>query len=288
MSGNDEIRKSVSETYGKAVNAPSKRGCGCGCGEGAQKGVAAKLAGYSADELRGLPPDAVVNSFGCGNPLAFMEVEEGEVVLDLGAGAGIDILLAAKKVGPSGRAIGIDMTGEMIERARRNIAASGLRNAEVRKGLIEEMPVEDSSVDWVISNCVINLSPEKERVFAEIARVLRPGGRMLVSDMVVEDMPAWLRGVQDLYGSCISGAISEGEYVRGLESAGLVDVEVRERQVYDTSALEAFIVSEVVPGAEEARKALAPVASERIVRRAAADLQGKLASIQVFARKPGE
>lgn len=286
MSGHDEIRRSVSETYEKAVKTPGKKGCGCGCGDASPKGVAAKLAGYSAEELRDLPPDAVVNSFGCGNPLAFMEVREGETVLDLGAGAGIDILLAARKVGPSGRAIGIDMTDEMVERARRNIEASGLGNAEVRKGLIEAMPVEDASVDWVISNCVINLSPEKEKVFAEIARVLRPGGRMLVSDMVVEKMPAWLRGVQELYGSCISGAISESEYVGGLEKAGLADVEVRDRQVYDTSALRDFLVSEVVPGAEEARKALAPLATDRILERAAKDLQGKLASIQVFAKKP--
>lgn len=280
----DEIRKTVSETYGEAVTRPSD--CGCGpCCVPVQKGVVAKLAGYTSEELTALPPDAVVNSFGCGNPLAFSEVKEGEVVLDLGSGAGIDILLAAKKVGPTGRAIGVDMTGEMIERAKENIAASGLDNVEVRQGLIEKMPVDDASVDWVISNCVINLSPEKEKVFAEIARVLKPGGRMLVSDMVVEEMPAWLRGLKELYGACISGAISEGEYLDGLEKAGLESVEVRERIVYETSQLVDFIQSEVVPGAEEARETLGRFASEKVVRRAASDLEGKVASIQVYARK---
>ena len=153
------------------------------------KGVVAKLAGYSDEEFAALPADAVVNSFGCGNPLAFSAVQPGEVVLDLGSGAGIDLLLAARKVGAAGRVIGVDMTEEMIARARANIAAAGIENAEVRQGIIEELPVEDSSVDWVISNCVINLSPEKPRVFAEIARVLKPGGTMLVSDIVAEDLP---------------------------------------------------------------------------------------------------
>ena len=169
MSDKDNVRKEVSEAYARAVSQPSGESC---CGGTATKGVLAMIAGYSAEELGTIPRDAVANSFGCGNPLAFSEVREGDVVLDLGSGAGIDILLAAKKVGPSGKAIGIDMTDEMIKRAEENVAAAGLNNVEVRKGLIEDMPVETSSVDWVISNCVINLSPEKDRVFAEIARVI--------------------------------------------------------------------------------------------------------------------
>ncbi len=280
----DEIRKSVSETYGEAVTRPSDCGSGPCCAP-VQKGVVAKLAGYTSEELTALPPEAVVNSFGCGNPLAFSEVGEGEVVLDLGSGAGIDILLAAKKVGPKGKVIGVDMTGEMIKKAKENIAAAGLDNVEVRKGLIEKMPVDDGSVDWVISNCAINLSPEKDKVFAEIARVLKPGGRMLVSDMVVEKIPAWLRGLKELYGACISGAISEGEYLKGLEDAGLESVEVRERFVYEKAQLVDFIQSEVVPGAEEARKAFRKFASGKVVRRAASDLEGRVASIQVYARK---
>ena len=197
------------------------------------------------EELATLPDDAVVNAFGCGNPTAFTGVKEGDVVLDLGSGAGIDILLAARKVGPTGRAIGIDMTDEMISKANENIAASGLTNAEVRKGIIEDLPVEDSSVDWVISNCVINLSPEKDKVFAEIARVLKPGGRMLVSDIVVEELPQWARESSQLYSSCVAGAISEEQYIQGLNDAGLGDVEVIDRVIYDSNQLEAFINSEL-------------------------------------------
>jgi len=187
MSDSKKVRETVSETYAKAVSGPST---GC-CGPEPQKGALAKLAGYTEENLASIPADAAANSFGCGNPLAFSGVREGEVVLDLGSGAGIDIILAGKMVGLSGRVIGIDMTDEMIERARENIAAAGLENVDVRKGIIEDMPVEDSSVDWVISNCVINLSPEKDKVFSEIHRVLKPGGRMLVSDIVARDLPEW-------------------------------------------------------------------------------------------------
>ena len=170
MSDKQQVRESVSKAYAKAVAAESEGSCCC---SPVQKGVVAKLAGYSSEELATLPADAVVNSFGCGNPLAFSEIGEGEVVLDLGSGAGIDILLAAKKVGPTGKAIGVDMTDEMIARGQENVAAAGLENVDLRKGLIEDMPVESESIDWVISNCVINLSPEKPKVFAEIARVLK-------------------------------------------------------------------------------------------------------------------
>ena len=209
-----------------------------------QKGVAVKLAGYDREELDTLPAEAVVNSFGCGNPLALAEVGEGDVVLDLGSGAGIDILLAGKKVGPTGRAIGIDMTEDMIAKANENIAAAGLENTEVRKGIIEELPIEDASVDWLISNCVINLSPEKDRVFAEIARVLKPGGRMVVSDIVAEEMPDWAAQDKALYGCCLGGAISEGAYLQGLRAAGMSDARVTERIVYAESQLSAFVASE--------------------------------------------
>ncbi len=196
MSDSNRVRQSVSEFYTQAVKSGS--GCGCGGGEAIPKGFAAQFAGYG-DDVAGLPADAVVNSFGCGNPLAFSEVKPGEVVVDLGSGAGIDLLIAARKAGPSGLVIGVDMTDEMIARARANAAEAGFANIEVRKGIIEDLPVEAASVDWVISNCVINLSPEKDRVFAEIARVLKPGGRMLVSDIVVQDVPAWVRESMALY-----------------------------------------------------------------------------------------
>ena len=285
MKEHDKVRKSVTNHYARVVSSPSGECC-CGIETG-QKGIAAGLAGYSREELEALPPEAVINSFGCGNPLAFSEIEEGNVVLDLGSGAGIDILLAGKKVGPGGRAIGIDMTDEMIEKARANIAASGLRNVEVRKGLIEELPVESGSVDWVVSNCVINLSPEKSRVFAEIARVLKPGGRMMVSDIVVEELPTRLRKSEALYGSCIVGAISEGEYLAGLRDAGLADVEVRERLVYDFAQLKALVSSELASEAQTFT-CCGGVSGEKVVDETLESLSGKVWSARVYAQKPGD
>ena len=211
----------------------------------APKGVAAKVAGYTTEELSSLPDSAVINSFGCGNPLAFSGVLPGQVVLDLGSGAGIDLLLAAERVGPEGTVIGVDMTDEMIDRARMAVNTAGRTNVEVRKGLIEDLPVDSASVDWVISNCVINLSPEKGRVFAEIARVLKPGGRFAISDIVIETMPWWVRRSGRLHSACVAGAISESDYVAGLEKAGLQGVEVTERLVYEASQIRNLALSEV-------------------------------------------
>ncbi len=290
MSDSDDIRKQVSQAYAKALTQPggccsptlTQIGCGPGCcappaGGPEPRGSITQAAGYGDQELAGLPEDAVDNSFGCGNPLAYSEVAEGDVVLDLGSGAGIDILLAASKVGPSGRVIGVDMTDEMIERARANIATSELDNVEVRKGVIEELPVDTASVDWVISNCVINLSPEKDRVFAEIARVLRPGGRMLVSDLVVEDLPDWIRQSMQAYAACVAGAISESEYLGGLRAAGLEAVEVRDRLVYDTDQIISFVDS------EEGRALLGQTEIRDAVM---SQVVGKVASVKVYARKP--
>ncbi len=274
-----EIRERVADSYGRAVETPSSGGC---CGGRDQKGVAAKLAGYSAVELASLPGEAVVNSFGCGNPVAFSDVRPGEVVLDLGSGAGIDILLAAQRVGPSGRVIGVDMTDEMIARARQSIAAAGLTNVEVRKGLIEALPVEDASVDLVISNCVINLSPEKDRVFVEIARVLKPGGRMRVSDIVVERLPWWLRRIPAVYDSCVGGAIGEERYAAGLRAAGLEEVEVTERLVYDAAQLADLALSEL-PGFW--RAAVRRLGLTWLVRRFARSLEGRIWSARFSARK---
>lgn len=274
----------MAEDYAKAVKSPGS-GC-CGSNEPLQKGVLAKLAGYTDDEIAGLPAEAVVNSFGCGNPLAFSSVKAGQTVVDLGSGAGIDLLLAARKVGPSGKVIGIDMTDEMIAKARENIAASGLNNIDVRKGLIEELPVESGTVDWVISNCVINLSPEKERVFQEVARVLRSGGSMLVSDIVAEGLPESLRKDRDLYSSCLAGAISQNDYIAGLRRAGLTDIEVRERLVYDASQLEGLIGSEL----KESRSCCSPTSgccgAQKSVKDWSRELQGKVWSAKIFARKP--
>jgi ubiquinone/menaquinone biosynthesis C-methylase UbiE len=242
----------------------------------------AKLAGYTDDEIAALPTEAVVNSFGCGNPLAFSGVKKGDVVLDLGSGAGIDLLLAAKKVGRAGKVIGVDMTDAMITKARKNIRAAGLATVEVRKGIIEKLPVEDGSVDWVISNCVINLSPEKPRVFAEIARVLKPGGRMLVSDIVAEDLPAAIARNRHLYSSCLAGAIGEKAYLAGLRQAGLVEVKVKDRLVYDAEQIAAFIGSELQDGGNGCCGASVGTLAKRWAPR----LAGKVASVKVAARKP--
>ena len=242
---NDAIRSSVSNAYAKAV---SRAVSDCGCcttavAETTENKTASKY--YNDQEITRLPEDAVRHSLGCGNPLAYVDVKDGDVVLDLGSGAGIDILLAAERVGPNGQVIGIDMTDEMLAKANENIAQSGLKNVQVRKGLIEEMPVESDSIDWVISNCVINLSPEKDRVFAEIARVLKPGGHMLVSDIVVENLPQALRNNEFLYCGCVAGAISESEYINGLQTAGLTDVVVKQRALYDSQQIEEAVEKEL-------------------------------------------
>jgi arsenite methyltransferase len=271
----DDIRAAVADDYARAVNKKTS----CCCNAPTPKGVAAKLAGYTDKELAELPEEAVINSFGCGNPTSFLELKTGEVVLDLGSGAGIDLLLAARKVGPTGKVIGIDMTDAMLDKARINIQAAKLSNAEVRKGIIENLPVENNSVDWVISNCVINLSPEKAKVFQEIYRVLKPGGKMLVSDIVAEWLPQEIVDHPDLYSSCLSGAISEQAYIAGLKQAGLVDVEVRERLVYDAMQLEAFIGSELQAASScccRAKKA----------KNWVKQLLNKVWSIKIFARKP--
>ena len=200
-------------------------------------------------------------------------------------------MLAAGKVGPTGRVIGVDMTDVMIERARGNVSAAGLDDViDVRRGIIEEMPVEAGSVDVVISNCVINLSPEKDRVFAEIARVLKPGGRMRVSDIVVEDLPEWVRESPELYSSCVAGAISEQDYVAGLEIAGLEQVEVADRLIYDPTQLEALLASEIVNAGEEATSCCGDAPTNLpagiTLERAVNELDGKVWSAIFVARKP--
>jgi SAM-dependent methyltransferase len=182
---------------------------------------------YAADERASLPDAAVLASLGCGNPTAVADLREGETVLDLGSGGGIDVLLSARRVGPSGRAIGLDMTDEMLELARRNAAEAGASNVEFVKGTIESMPLPADSVDVVISNCVINLAADKGAVFAEIARVLRPGGRVGVSDVVAADeLSIEQRAERGSFAGCIAGALSFAEYRAGLEAVGLRDVAI--------------------------------------------------------------
>jgi arsenite methyltransferase len=250
-----EIKDAVKSRYAKAIQGPSsccgpsvpqegtQSGSCCGPTIVEQKGGMVKIAGYDKDDLSRLPADAVQNSFGCGTPLAFAGVQPGQVVLDIGSGAGIDCFIAAEKVGPTGKVIGLDMTPEMIERARQNAKEAGVTNIEFRFGEAEKMPVEDASVDWVISNCVINLSPDKPAVFGEIGRILRPGGRISISDIVAQDLPEAVRESRDAWTGCLAGAISEEAYVRGLEKAGLRDVQVTSRIVYDGSQLKGLFGS---------------------------------------------
>jgi SAM-dependent methyltransferase len=190
-----------------------------------QPGAAAEF--YSVDERDTLPETAVLASLGCGNPTAVAELREGEVVLDLGSGGGIDVLLSAKRVGPSGKAYGLDMTEEMLALAHRNATQAGAANVEFLMGHIEQIPLPASTVDVVISNCVINLSVDKPAVFAETFRVLKPGGRLGVSDIVTEDqLSAEQRAERGSYAGCIAGALSTSEYEAGLEAAGFTEVSV--------------------------------------------------------------
>ena len=222
------------EAVATAPNAVHVAGCcgddaGCGCGDGCCGGASASIGIqlYDAAERAGLPDAAVLASLGCGNPIAVAELREGETVLDLGSGGGIDVLLSARRVGPSGHAIGVDMTDEMLALARRNADEAGATNVEFRKGTIERLPVDDAAVDVVISNCVINLASDKRAVFAEIARVLKPGGRVGVTDIVADDLltPAQ-RAERGSYVGCIAGALSFREFRAGLRAVGLTDVEV--------------------------------------------------------------
>lgn len=287
MNQNEQIREMVSTAYGKAISSTAS-GCGCGCKTPNEKASIADMAGYEKSDITALNSDAAASSFGCGNPLAFSGVKEGDTVLDLGSGAGFDLILAAKKVGPNGRVIGVDMTEAMVEKARENIKAEGLTNVDVRYGLIENLPVESASVDWVISNCVINLSPEKARVFSEIHRVLKPGGQMLVSDIVVKNLPDWLRQNNQLYAACVGGAISEEGYLAGLSQAGLINVEVRNRFVYEASQIKAFFETEEIPGLKEIIEGQPLENNENLINQMTMNAVGNVWSAEVYARKPAK
>ena len=234
-----QIKTAVREHYAGLVKSGesccSSANC-CGTEsiniEAALKEQFANQNEYTDAQLCSIPADATDNSFGCGNPLMYAEICEADVVLDLGSGAGIDVLLAAQLVGDSGRAIGIDMTPEMIEKARKNAEEADAKNVEFRLGEIESMPVEDESVDWVISNCVINLAPDKDSVFREAHRVLKPGGKLLVSDIVANHLPEWLRSTLSNWVDCISGALPEDQYLDAIRRAGLAEIQVFSKVPY--------------------------------------------------------
>jgi arsenite methyltransferase len=216
----DQIHEQVRERYAAAaIQASSGTGACCGPEEGIGAGL------YSALEQAELPDAAVLASLGCGNPTAVADLHEGERVLDLGSGGGIDVLLSAKRVGPTGRAFGVDMTDEMLVLAQRNAAEAGATNVEFLKGTIEALPLPADSIDVVISNCVVNLAADKGAVFGEIARVLRPGGRIGITDIVAEDaLSAEQRAERGSYVGCIAGALSFSEFEAGLSEVGLTDI----------------------------------------------------------------
>jgi len=251
----------VKERY-EEIATGKRRGC---CGDASCCGPAAtgERIGYRAEELAAVPEGANLG-LGCGNPVALASIQPGETVLDLGSGAGFDALLAAARVGPEGRVIGVDLTPEMIAQARANAAKAGAVNVEFRLGDIETLPVKDASVDLVISNCVINLAPDKAKVFREIARVLRPGGRMAISDLVLDaPLPPSVTCNADSYCACLSGAIPRPEYLQAIAEAGLVDLRV----VLETDAAD-LMAGDL--GVE------------------ASELRGVITSISVTARRPGD
>jgi arsenite methyltransferase len=249
----ERVREVVRERYTVAARSvqEGKAGCcgpsesSCGCGTDIPDACGDDVFGpalYSGKDRDALPDAAKLASLGCGNPTAVAELHEGETVLDLGSGGGIDVLLSARRVGPNGKAYGLDMTDEMLDLARRNQAEAGVENVEFVKGTIEDVPLPDDAIDVIISNCVINLSGDKPRVFREAARVLRPGGRFAVSDVVADpDMDEATRSDMRQWTGCIAGALTHDDFERGLVAAGFEAVEIRETHRVHEHAASAII-----------------------------------------------
>ena len=239
----ESIKDIVKEKYGKAalrVTAASGTSC---CGSASSRGECDPItSNLYGQETAGLPQEAIAASLGCGNPTALAELQAGEVVLDLGSGGGIDVLLSAKRVGPSGKAYGLDMTDEMLALARENQRKAGVSNVEFLKGEIEHIPLPDNSVDVIISNCVINLSADKDRVFAEAFRVLKSGGRFAVSDVVVRgDVPAAIRRSVELWIGCVAGALDHDDYREKLAKAGFEHVTLEPTRIYRAEDAREFL-----------------------------------------------
>lgn len=272
MSAPDDVKEVVREKYGQAaLRVTARQGGCCGSAPGALDccdPITANL--YDAGQVGEVPDAAMQASLGCGNPTALAELKPGEVVLDLGSGGGIDVLLSAKRVGPTGKAYGLDMTDEMLALANENRRKSGLANVEFLKGEIERIPLPDNAVDVIISNCVINLSGDKDRVLREAYRVLKPGGRFAVSDVVVRgEVPAAIRKSMELWVGCIAGALSEADYRSKLATAGFTGIDVEVTRVY---------------GVDDAREFLAAEGSD--VDAVAEEVDGKFVSAFIRASKP--
>ena len=271
----ESLKNQVRDRYARAAQDASdgKRsscGCGDGCGPDMQTADPITRDLYTDTEVDGMPTEALLASLGCGNPTALASLGEGETVLDLGSGGGIDVLLSARRVGSTGKAYGLDMTDEMLDLARENQRKAGVTNAEFLKGDIEDVPLPDGSVDVIISNCVINLAADKERVIREAFRVLRPGGRFAVSDIVVRgDVPPDIRRSMELWIGCVAGALEEDEYRRLLAGAGFQEISLEPTRVYTASDAREFLESAGIRGQEEAEA-----------------VDGRLMSAFVRARKP--
>jgi SAM-dependent methyltransferase len=264
------IKEQVRENYARAARRVTSNESGGCCGTAAPCGNPITSNLYADSETGALPTEAIAASLGCGNPTALAELKAGETVLDLGSGGGIDVLLSARRVGPSGKAYGLDMTDEMLALARENQRKAGAQNVEFLKGEIENIPLPDNSVDVIISNCVINLSGDKDRVLAEAFRVLRPGGRFAVSDVVVRgEVPAAIRRSVELWIGCVAGALEVSEYRTKLSGAGFEQVEVEPTRIYR---------------AEDAREFFARADLE--IEKIAPMVDGKFMSAFVRARKP--
>jgi SAM-dependent methyltransferase len=267
------IKEAVQQKYREAaLQARSGQAADCGCRPSACCGpdpITSNL--YDASQAAAVPAEAMLASLGCGNPTVLADLKPGEVVLDLGSGGGIDVLLSARRVGPAGKAYGLDMTDEMLALARENQQKAGLTNVEFLKGEIENIPLPDHSVDVIISNCVINLSADKDRVIAEAFRVLRPGGRLAVSDVVVrgDNVPEAVRRSVDLWAGCVAGALEEGSYREKLTRAGFDSVEVEPTRIYQ---------------ADDARQFLGEAGSED--ESVLAQIDGRFMSAFVRAQKP--
>jgi ubiquinone/menaquinone biosynthesis C-methylase UbiE len=265
------IQDAVKEKYAAAAKQVSAGKTAC-CGGGAELSGCDPISRnlYNESEKSALPADAVAASLGCGNPTALAKLNPGEIVLDLGSGGGIDVLLSAKRVGPTGKAYGVDMTDEMLALARENQKKAGVQNVEFLKGTIENIPLPENSVDVIISNCVINLSGDKDRVIREAFRVLKPGGRFAVSDVIVRgEVPADIRKSMELWVGCMAGALQEAEYVQKLQTAGFTSMEVQPTRVYH---------------AEESRDFLAAAGLDP--DRVAPLVEGKFISAFIRATKP--
>jgi arsenite methyltransferase len=265
---NESIRETVRKEYAEAANRVANRSGAC-CGVAAPAGNPITSNLYGDGEMASLPAEAVAASLGCGNPTALAELRPGETVLDLGSGGGIDVILSARRVGPEGKAYGLDMTDEMLALARENQRKANVQNVEFLKGEIEHIPMPENSVDVIISNCVINLSADKDRVLREAFRVLKPGGRFAVSDVVVRgEMPADVRRSVELWAGCIAGALEESEYRAKLDEAGFEQIDVEPTRIYTAADARGFLGD---------NKSV-----ERIVQMA----DGKFMSAFVRARKP--